>query len=577
MVMKKFFIPAAIFLMAIFFSKCTLQEDLKQLQGPLDSLQIVIGNPEFGTYAHIEFRDAKTDDYISGKTITVTVGGKDADQVYNNLGSRQTEYTTKVGFIDFIIDPHAVDTATIETQPLEFTVSTSTDGYVQATQKITINKSKLNSSVVKLINTTNAPGGVSVATNNNFTTTINGSVTQTGTQTLNGGEQSVAIPQGTVLKDENGNTVSGVVKTEIVYFNPSSDEAVDAFPGGSNVSVVTNNQEEQVQFVSAGMFDVDVTAGGTDVKTLTNGGISLKTTVPTDIINPKTGLPVKNGDVIELWSLDEGSGEWKFEKMDTIRLVGEKLVLEETVQHLSSWNWDFKINTCYYGPKFNFKGTLTGSNNYVSVVAKANNGTFTRSTSAYFNTTDSYYNNFQLYRTPSNTPTTVTFTDAGGDPNRPLTFTPSSFNISDLCAGATYDITVTETVIPVNEITVKLNLSATSATNTQIVVRPNALFYYRTPTTSWKYFYLIDGKASITLRTGINYTIYGYFGNNSGTGTLKIDKISDTSASVTFTPNINFSDGTIPQTITVPAGVTNNVINVNYSAVLPDNIMNLLK
>jgi hypothetical protein len=183
----------------------------------------------------------------------------------------------------------------------------------------------------------------------------------------------------------------------------------------------------------------------------------------------------------------------------------------------------------------------------------------------------------QLKYTPSNTPTTVTFTDGGGDPNRPLTFSPSSININNLCDGQTYDITVTETVIPVSEITVNLNLSATSATNSQLILRPNAMFYYRTANTSWKYFYLVDGKANITLRTGVNYTIYGYFGNNSGTGTLKIDKINDTSASVTFTPNINFNDGSVPQTITVPATVTNNVINVIYSAVLPDNILSMLQ
>jgi hypothetical protein len=575
--MKKVFILPLAVLLVLFFSKCTLQEDLNKLKESLDSLQIVIANPEFSTYAHIEFRDAKTDDYISGKTITVTIDGKNAAAIFNNLGSKQTSYTTKVGFIDFIIDPHAVDTTKIGTDPLEFTVTTSIDGYVDATQKVIISHTKLNTAVVKLINITSAPAGVTVAVNNNFTTTLSGVVANTGTQLMNGGQQSVAIPKGTVLKDETGNILSGTVKTEIVYFDPTSDDAVDAFPGGSNVSVVMNNQEEQVQFLSAGMFDVDVTAGGNDVKTLTNGGITLKTVLPKGFMHPKLGRLVQAGDVIELWSLDEGNGEWKFEKMDTVRQSGTDLVLEETVKHLSSWNWDWYYSTCTYGPKFIFKGNITGNNNYASVVATANNGSFTKSSSVKVDPNDYWYDNLQLYYTPSNTPTTVTFTDAGGDPGRPLTFSPSSINISNLCSGQTYEITVNQTIVPTNEITVNLNLSATSATNTQILVRPSAIFYYRTPTSNWNYFYLTNGQASINLRTGVNYTIYGYFGNNSGTANLKIDKTGETTANVTFTPNINFSDGTLPQSITVPATISNNVINVVYTAVLPDNILSMLQ
>jgi len=575
--MKKVFILPLAVLLVLFFTKCTIQDDLNVLKGKLDSLQIVIANPEFSTYAHIEFKDAKTDDYISGKTITVTIDGKNASAVFNNLGSKQTSYTTKVGFIDFIIDPHAVDTAKIGTEPLEFTVTTSIDGYVDATQKVSISHTKLNTAVVKLINIAAAPAGVTVAVNNNFTTTLSGVVSNTGSEIMNGGQQSVAIPKGTVLKDESGNVVSGTVKTEIVYFDPTSDDAVDAFPGGSNVSVVINNQEEQIQFLSAGMFDVDVTAGGTDVKTLSNGGITLKTVLPKGFKNPKTGLEVKDGDIIELWSLDEGNGEWKFEKMDTVRLSGTDLVLEETVKHLSSWNWDWYYSTCDFGPKFVFKGNITGDNNYVSVVATADNGSFTKSYTVKVDPNNYWYSDLQLYYTPSNTPTTITFTDAGGDPGRPLTFSPSTYKTSNLCSGITQDITVTQTIVPTNEITVNLNLSATSATNTQILVRPNAIFYYRTPTSSWNYFYLTNGQASITLRTGVNYTIYGYFGNNSGTATLKIDKTSETTANVTFTPNINFSDGTLPQSITIPATISNNVINVVYTAVLPDNILSMLQ
>lgn len=578
--MKKVFTFPAILMIALLFSKCTLQEDLNQLKGSLDSLQIVLGNPAFNTYVHVEFIDAKTKDYISGKTINVSLDGKNASDVYDNLGNSRAAYSSNIGFIDFVIDPHAIDTTTISDIPVEFDLTVEVDGYLGATQRIKINQPKLKIVTIELINLSSAPQGVSVAVNNNFGTSLSGTVSQTGVQTMNAGAQTVTVPGGTKLKDKDGNTISGVVKTEIVYFDPSSGEAVNSFPGGNNVSTVINNQEEQIQFISAGMFNVNITAGGTDVKTLENGGITLKTEVPATIINPNTGLPVKNGDPIELWSLDEGSGQWKLEKTDTIRLIGGKLVLEETVKHLSSWNWDFWRNTCTYGPKFIFKGDI---NDNITTTISVVGSSFNESTTEVINPSDTepninnYWdpkNYLQLYSTPSNEAATVTIKDTKNTYN----FNPSTLNISNLCSGGPYEITVTKKLVQ-NFVTVNFDLTATSKTNASIVIKPNAYFYYRAPGSFYEIFQLISGKGTINLTFGTSYSVIGLFGNNYGTGTLKVDKTSDTMVKVTLTPNINFGNGTttpVTQTIDVPLP-ENYVIDVKYNAVLSDDILDMLQ
>jgi len=577
--MKKLSFSLLTVLLVLFFSKCTLQEDLNKLQGSLDSLQLVLSNPEFNTSVQLEFIDAKTNTYIKGKTVKVTIGGKNASDLYNNLATKQSVYSSSVGYMLFVIDPRKIDSTKISSEPLEFTVTTEIDGYLDATQKIFIHKIGENREEIKLINTATPPAGVSIAVNNNFTTTLNGMIATTGTQTMNGGEQTVVIPKGTVLKDASGNVVNGTVKTEIVYFDPKSPDAVGAFPGGANVSVVRNNQEEQVQFISAGMFNVNVTAGGTDVKSFTGGGVTLKTSIPSTLINPKTGQPVKNGDVIELWSLDEGSGEWKFEKTDTIRLVGGKLVLEETVTHLSSWNWDWDENTCYEGVKFVFSGETGEDEDYFDISIHANGlvSNFSELTYEQIYPNNQKYNNITLRRTPANSKARITFDDPYHSGAEKLTFSPSSIDIDNLCSGQTYNITITDPKVA-NRITVNFDLSATSKSNALLLVRPSTTVnYYNNSSYRYKSFSLVNGRGSAYFTPGVDYTFDVTFGSNYESGSIRIDKVNETTANVTYTRDIDFNSSAPQTKVTVPVAITNNTINVVYKAVLSDDILNSLQ
>lgn len=575
--MRKAFFLFFPLLFIFMFSRCNIAEDIKNLQGAIDSLQIVISTPEFNTLVKVEFIDAKTDEYISGKTINAKVSGKNANDVYSNLGTRETTYTTSHGLMMLVIDPKAVDSVAMKTTPIEFDLVVTADGYLSTTQRVMLYEAKLNTVTIKLTNITNAPQGVSVSVNNSYAVAgVTGQTVAPAVQTMNLGKQTVTVPAGVVLKDASGNPVTGTVKSEIVYYDPVSESAQNAFPGGTNVSAtLPDGTEGQIEFISAGMFSVNLSAGGKDVKTFENGGIKLRTVVPPTLINPNTGQPIKAGDRIEMWSKEKESGEWVYEKTATVKFENGEYVLEETVTHLSYWNWDFFYNSCSLGTKFIFKGNLTGHYPYVKVTSRMANTTYDKIGYTYIG--DGF---LQLYNTPSNVAATFKFEDAGWDGSRTLTFSPATLSVANLCSGQTIEITVTENIpTPPEQITVKLDLAATSATNTQFVIRPNAYVYFKTSIArNWSYFYLWNGKATVDFELGKTYEILGYFGNNYGMGTLKIDKSGTTRLRVTMTPTINFSSGN--QTATISFDVdrpANNIVEIKYNAVLPDRLMNQLR
>ena len=76
-----------------------------------DSLKIVVATPEFKTFIHFEFVDAKTGDYLYSGTqnVSVKVTGKDANNVYNTLGEGLDTYKSLRGMLDLVIDPHFVE------------------------------------------------------------------------------------------------------------------------------------------------------------------------------------------------------------------------------------------------------------------------------------------------------------------------------------------------------------------------------------------------------------------------------------------------------------------------------------
>lgn len=569
-----------VFFTLLFFSRCTITEDIQQLKNTVDSLNIIVSTPQFNTMASFEFVDAKTKAYVTDKPVYVTVTGKDAVKVFNNIGEKKVEYQAKLGVLDLIIDPSQIDSVKIQSTPIEFEVTIKVAGYSNVTQKVYFNNTKKQQITVPLINLTDAPTGVKVDTKTNFVSTgTDGKTTQKATVTLDAGKQLVEIPAGVVLKDKEGKALTGPISSEIVFFDPTSPDAQASIPGGLAIqATMPNGSTENIEFVSAGMYFVKLKSGDKEVKTFENGGIRLRTVVSPTLINPNTGNPVKANDVIDMWSIEEGTGRWVYEKTDTIRSINGELVLEETVKHLSGWNWDFHYKSCYNGPKFVF----SGHNQPFYVDLSTNFSTiYGNNMTTYINPTNtnqnSYSNNFiQLYNTPTNRPANFKLKSSSYNIGTNLSFSPASIDISNMCDGKTYNIVVTNNTVATQVVTVNLDISATSATNKLLIIKPNLPIRYALKNTKWNNGYLVNGKATFPVELNKDYVLAIVFGNTSGQGNLKVVS-QGSNYVVTFTPEMSFNTN-VPKvvTFTVPQTSTNSV-DIKYSAILPDDILNLFK
>lgn len=572
----------AVIIPAVFFSRCTLTEDISSIKKSVDSLQIVVGTPKFNTNVHFEFIDAKTGLFLQNSDVSVVVSGKDASSIYNNIGQKKSNYLSKMGFVDLVVDPHKVDSVAIQTTPIEFVVTANVNGYLSASQKVAINKASRQTIRIKLIKMDSAPQGVSVAVNNSFAVSgADGKIQNSSTQSLNTGKQTIVIPKDVVLKDANGTPVTGTLKSEIVFFDPSSPTAQNAIPGTLAVEAkLSDGTSGNIQFASAGMFNVKLTAGDKTVKSFENGGMTIKTVLPANMINPKTGVAVKENDVIEMWSIEEGSGKWVFEKMDTVRKVNGDLVLEETVKHLSSWNWDWYYNTCYYGPKFVWKGSLS-QDLYAKIKANFDSQNF--ETVESINPSVSYKSEFRTYYTPQNMAATFSFENSNlnSSNGKELVFSPASVSVSNMCEGKTYEIQVSEKKI-IETVKVNVELSATSTSNKNLILMPNTwVYFFPTSITSLAEISsseMTNGKTSFSLELDKEYYIGALFGSSWGTGTIKVQNEGTSSYRLTFTPIIDFStlQTATPISYVLPKDA-NKSVTVKYAGVLSDEVFNSLK
>lgn len=570
--LNKLLVYIALATMPMLFSHCTLTEDLTKLKTSLDSVKIALGTPEFKSLVHFQFVDAKTKQYIAD-VATVQISGKNALAVYTTLGQSATTCSTQMGMLDLVLDPHQVDTATIAANPLEFDITVTLTGYVTATQKVVFNENKIKVVTVSLINMSNLPSGVSVSKSTNFASTSStGATSQIASTTLNSGAQLVEIPKSVVLKDVAGNPVTGTINSQIVFYSPTDSTAKAAIPGGLDVSAkLADGSTGNIQFVTAGMYGVSLTSGNQQVKTFENGGLHIKTKIDPAMINPKTGVVVKENDVIEMWSKEEGTGAWKFEKMDTVRKVGSDLVLEETVQHLSDWNWDFFTNSCTLGPKIVFKGNV-GS---VSGTVSTNVYAWDFHKLDYFTAKpgDPYYGFIQLYRTPKNSPATLTF----ASPTPGVVFTPSQLSISDLCGG-TYEVTISSSANS-NVLTVNTDIGLSSASQSNLTIKPNAAIYLRRSGASnnWVLNSMLNGVASLSIELGADYDIFAMYGSSNAVAKLRVDNAPNNMLVVTCTPTVNA--GSTSTTVMLPPipKPANNTITVKYNIVLADNVFSSLK
>lgn len=192
-------------------------------------------------------------------------------------------------------------------------------------------------------------------------TTTQKTVTNSEGDPETAGSSILTVPSGTVGKTATGQlAAAGPLTVSATTFSNSNIDSMSAFPGGFAATVVVPASApattlngvapDQGTFVTGGFAQFNVTdSAGNAIKNFdppVEVGIDLpKTTLGADGVTPLTV-----GDEYPIWSFDDATGGWKYEKTG---IVAEKTPVDPsnytvkfTTSHLSSWNLDFYVATC---------------------------------------------------------------------------------------------------------------------------------------------------------------------------------------------------------------------------------------
>lgn len=346
---------AAVLTLGIVFYAC---------KNPGEGVVININTNVLKSPTAVQFVNARRNATTQPGAFPVTIGGKDADKVVTI--TNKTDFKAVDGRIFLALKKGVVPTVE---NPIVFTVAAEVAGFTPATKTFRITSEEASSSIVQLIEYANpVPGTTAAVETNPIVGGVNLAPITLETPTNPGMEEqaTITIPAGTEFRDAAGNLINATnLESKIVQFGTESPEALASFPGGFDVANITDENGQTINggvaFITAGFIAMDMYAGGTEVKNFSKP-IEVSMGVSPAVTNPETGTTVKEGDVVPVWSLDDKTGQWKYEDEATIVKDAEgNLTATFSATHLSYWNLDWYSTFCQSQTTitYNMPGYLT--------------------------------------------------------------------------------------------------------------------------------------------------------------------------------------------------------------------------
>jgi hypothetical protein len=262
----------------------------------------------------------------------------DGVSIYDNLKKLAGPFTSTDGIFAFNLKADATPASDASLR-----IVASVPDYVGSSTEVRLQSSDFNSTSgetkvirarVMLISQTDPPesvtagreslmiaGGVTVGAVTATTTAASGNF---GGANINLGKAVAVIPPSTkVYADASLTQVlpPGPATLNVTYNNNQTSTSLATFPGGflTMEDPDGNSISSPGTFISGGFASVELTStasDGTVVKAKAfDKPITLTITIPKRTINPLTGLAVKAGDVIPIWSYDSSTGVWSAQKL----------------------------------------------------------------------------------------------------------------------------------------------------------------------------------------------------------------------------------------------------------------------
>lgn len=273
--------------------------------------------------------------------IQVSIQGKDAGRTVTFDGKALTTYTAPKGDL-FIGLKGEVPTATT---PAELRVVVDAQGYVASGVNLTLRRALNDAFIIRLVKTMATPTGVAakvdeVIASSTGVLTVDKviQVTTPASASVASMNMSLFFFAGTIVKDDKGQPVTGRIPTSLVAYSGQSQEALQAFPGGLNAPVA---KDVQGKSDTKGIFD-PIGFVAIEMKNLANQTVStfskpvtLQMSIPANRFNSSTGQPIKEGDKLEVYSYNETTGVWTYEREVMTERKGNDLMANVPINHLS--------------------------------------------------------------------------------------------------------------------------------------------------------------------------------------------------------------------------------------------------
>ena len=345
-------------------------------KNPAEDIKVAIATKTLSKSATlVQFVKANPSGPALPATIAVTIGGPGKDFVQTDNGGK--DFVASNGLLPLSLNRFSAPSAA---NPIVFTVSANVAGYAPVFQKITIaSDADLKNAVIPLVSLTTPPAGSAVVQADKpltggttaVETKIETAVSATTPQAV-----ELVLPAGTQVQDANKQPIAATtLKTTIVYYGTTNADALKAAapimtavnPIGPNNTPITGN----VSFITAGAVSINMTAGNTAVKNFSKA-MTAEIEINPALINPNTGVAIKAGDVIPVWSLDETTGQWKYETTVSVTSAGGKLVALISINHLSTWALNFYTTTaCPFTVTINLAADIKAYAGYTVVYEHA--------------------------------------------------------------------------------------------------------------------------------------------------------------------------------------------------------------
>jgi hypothetical protein len=241
----------------------------------------------------------------------------------------------------------------------------SADGYLSNSLDIILTDVESPPVEIALVKIDSPPAGSAIK-QANINVTTSGASQATTLEVLNEQKATiVAINQGTIMKDSQGNAVTGNLTTTVATFSGTSEKAAQSFPGGNNIILAKDmNGKTNVPATLVPIAFADITIKSSDGVEVTNftKPINISFEISPNTINPTTKNKVKEGDSFSIYSYSNATGVWTYDKEANVLSKNGKLFMSFESNHLT---WFQCGNVFYETHPIQINLTMPGAPNNV--------------------------------------------------------------------------------------------------------------------------------------------------------------------------------------------------------------------